>query len=39
MSIGISFIAGCMLGVEVMTDQEGHVAVVDVFFVRFLIEW
>lgn len=39
MDISISFISGCMLGVEVMSDEHGYVAVVDLFFIRVLIEW
>lgn len=39
MAISISFIAGCMFGVEMIRDEEGYVLVADLFFVRFLFEF
>lgn len=37
MTIELAFIPGCMLGIELVTQEKTHFVVVDLFIVRLLI--
>jgi hypothetical protein len=43
MTISLNFISGFMLGFEIVDgkelDEEGTFLVIDLFIVRFLVEW